>query len=261
MKRSLTLALALLALAACDAQKAETGETAAGETANAQAPLAEDVSVPATDLLVKRETPELDFLWRAPPELAEAPALLRTLRTQALASAEEMQANAAEDMKLRPADAPKISHFFVQEWTVAADTPALLNIRADISMYTGGAHPNHGFAVKYWDKTERREIRFSDLFTDWIAAEKLLTPDYCTALDAERVSRRGAIENGMFDDCPPIGDQPVALVSWPGQDISGFRVLLAPYVAGPYAEGDFEIEVPMTDALRALVKPQYLKAK
>lgn len=261
MKQSVTLALAMLALAACDAQKTETKQTPTTETESASAPIGTDVSIPATDLLVKRETAELDFLWRAPPELAEAPTMLETLRAQALASAEEMQAGAVEDMKLRPADAPKISHFFVQEWTVAADTPALLNIRADISMYTGGAHPNHGFAVKYWDKTERREISFSDLFTDWAVAEKLLTPAYCTALDAERVSRRGAIENGMFDDCPPISDQPVALMSWPGQDISSFRVLLAPYVAGPYAEGDFEIEVPMTDALRALIKPQYLKAK
>jgi hypothetical protein len=210
---------------------------------------------------VKRETAELDFLWRAPPELAEAPPLLAALRTQALESADEMQAGAVEDMKLRPADAPKLSHFFVQDWTVAADTPALLNIRADISMYTGGAHPNHGFAVKYWDKAERREINFSDLFTDWTAAENLLTPDYCNALNAERVSRRGEIQDGIFDDCPPLGDQPVALVSWPGQDISGFRVLLAPYVAGPYAEGDFEIDVSMTDAVHALVKPQYLKTK
>lgn len=261
MKHYLAIGLAAFALTACDMQKSETKQTPTTETEGASAPLGTDVSVPATDLLVKRETPELDFLWRAPPELAEAPTLLGTLRAQALASAEEMQAGAVEDMKLRPADAPKISHFFVQDWTVAADTPALLNVRADISMYTGGAHPNHGFAVKYWDKAERREMSFSDLFTDWPAAEKLLTPAYCTALDVERVSRRGAIENGMFDDCPPIGEQPVAVVSWPGQDISGFRVLLAPYVAGPYAEGDFEIDVPMADALRALVKPQYLKAK
>lgn len=259
MKHCFAIGLAALALSACEV--AETDTAPATEAAATQPADGTDVSVPASDLLVKRETAELDFLWRAPPELAEAPTLLETLRAQALASAEEMQAGAVEDMKLRPADAPKISHFFVQDWTVAADTPALLNVRADISMYTGGAHPNHGFAVKYWDKAERREMSFSDLFTDWPAAEKLFTPAYCTALDAERVSRRGAIESGLFDDCPPIGDQPVALMSWPGQDISGFRVLLVPYVAGPYAEGDFEIDVPMTDALRALVKSQYLKAK
>jgi len=261
MKQGLAIGLAMLALAACDTQQAETDPAPAPRQTAAQAADGTDTSVPASDLLVKRDTPELDFLWRAPPELAEAPTLLSMLRAQALSSAEEMQAGAEEDMKLRPADAPKLAHFFVQDWTVAADTPALLNVRADISMYTGGAHPNHGFAVKYWDKTERREISFSDLFTDWTAAEKLLTPAYCTALDAERVSRRGKIESGLFDDCPPLGDQPVALVSWPGQDISGFRVLLAPYVAGPYAEGDFEIELPMTDALHALIKPQYLKAK
>jgi hypothetical protein len=260
MMRACVMIVATLMLAACDAREAEKTNAVATET-NSTPSVGAAAPIPATDLLVKRETAELDFLWRAPPELAEAPPILSTLRAQALASAEEMQAGAVEDMKLRPADAPKISHFFVQDWTVAADTPALLNVRADISMYTGGAHPNHGFAVKYWDKIERREISFSDLFTDWTAAEKLLTPAYCTALDAERVSRRGAIENDMFDDCPPIGDQPVALMSWPGQDISGFRILLGPYVAGPYAEGDFQIEVPMTDALRALVKPQYLKAK
>ncbi|MBB4631788.1 DUF4163 domain-containing protein [Sphingosinicella soli] len=251
---------AMLALAACDGQKAKEA-SAGAETARPQTAPAADVVVPASDLLVKRDTAELDFLWRAPPELAEAPTLLATLRAQALESAKEMQAGALEDMKLRPADAPKLAHFFVQDWTVAADTDALLNIRADISMYTGGAHPNHGFAVKYWDKAERREISFGDLFTDWSAAETLLTPAYCSALDAERLSRRGEIQDGIFNDCPPLGDQPVALVSWPGQDISGFRVLLGPYVAGSYAEGDFEIDVPMTDALRALIKPQYLKAQ
>ena len=261
MKHCLAIGLAAFALSACEAGQTGTDAAPARESTAAQTADGTDVSIPASDLLVKRETPELDFLWRAPPELAEAPTLLSTLRAQALASAEEMQAGAEEDMKLRPADAPKLAHFFVQDWTVAADTPALLNVRADISMYTGGAHPNHGFAVKYWDKAKRREIGFSDLFADWAAAEKLLTPAYCTALDAERLSRRGKIESGLFGDCPPIGEQPVALRSWPGQDISGFRVLLAPYVAGPYAEGDFEIEVPMTDALRALVKPQYLKAK
>lgn len=260
MNHACVMIAATLMLAACDARQGENTNAVAAETDSAP-PVGATAPIPATDLLVKRETAELDFLWRAPPELAEAPALLAALREQALASAEEMQASAVEDMKLRPDDAPKLSHFFVQDWTVAADTPSLLNIRADISMYTGGAHPNHGFAVKYWDKNGRREISFSDLFSDWNAAQKLLTPDYCSALNVERVERRGEIQDGIFDDCPPLGDQPVALASWPGQDISGFRILLAPYVAGPYSEGDFEINVPMTDAVRALVKPQYLKAK
>ncbi len=257
MMRRFAIVSAIFALSACGETETQPAQT----EPKVEAPSADEGIVPASDLLVKRETAELDFLWRAPPELAQAPSMLAAMREQALASAEEMQAGAVEDMKARPADAPRISHFFVQDWTVAADTPTLLNIRADISMYTGGAHPNHGFAVKYWDKAARREINVGDLFTDWAAAEKLLTPPYCTALDEERKSRRGEIQSGSFDDCPPIADQPVALMSWPGQDISGFRILLAPYVAGPYAEGDFEIDVPMTDAIRALVKPAYLKAE
>jgi len=37
------------------------------------------------------------------------------------------------------------------------------------------------------------------------------------------------------------------------------RVMLyaAPYVAGPYVEGDYGVELSIDDAIRAVVKPRY----
>ena len=59
-------------------------------------------------------------------------------------------------------------------------------------------------------------------------------------------------------ECPPLGDQVVVPVD---ADEDGrferLRVLLGPYAAGPYAEGSYEVDVPVTGEMRALVKAQY----
>jgi len=251
--RVLTIAI-MLGLAACEQAKPPADAVDKAEKSSAD-PVA--AIVPASDLLIKRSTPELDFAWRAPAELADAPGLFKSLRAEALKTADEIAANAKADMASRPAGAPAAQYFYAEEWRVAADTPTLLNLSSEFSTYTGGAHPDHGFASKYWDKTAAREITFADLFTDWKAAEAALSPAYCKALDVARVEKRGQIEEGSFDDCPRLAEQPVALIDYPAAGVSGFRVLLGPYVAGPYAEGDYEIDVELTVAVRRLLKPVY----
>ena len=36
-------------------------------------------------------------------------------------------------------------------------------------------------------------------------------------------------------------------------------MVVAPYAAGPYVEGDYEVTLPVTAKLLALVRPQYRK--
>ena len=50
--------------------------------------------------------------------------------------------------------------------------------------------------------------------------------------------------------CSPIGSS-----SGKAFDRVGF--LIAPYLAGPYVEGSYEVTLPLTPGLLATVKPQY----
>ena len=62
----------------------------------------------------------------------------------------------------------------------------------------------------------------------------------------------------MFDDCPALSD--IAIIptdkSKDGR-FDRFLLVASPYVAGPYAEGTYEIELPVTPELIAALKGDY----
>lgn len=215
--------------------------------------------VPASDLLLRSQTPTLEFRWRVAPEVATAPALLGRLRTEALHRRTTETAVAASDAaEAGKGGYPFRRHSHVEDWSLAADTPHLLALVATTYSFTGGAHGNTGLRALIWDKRLGKTVRFADLFSDWPKARAILEPAYCRALAAEQVKRRGESGGGtLFDACPALADQPVLpfadLASTAGQ----FRVLLAPYVAGSYAEGSYLITLPWPDEVRPLVKPDY----
>ncbi len=73
---------------------------------------------------------------------------------------------------------------------------------------------------------------------------------YCAALDAERAERRGAPVRPDPRDphtlCPPLADQVLAPRDSDGNGrFEAIDVLIAPYVAGSYAEGAYFAEVPL----------------
>lgn len=49
----------------------------------------------------------------------------------------------------------------------------------------------------------------------------------------------------------------IILGSSNGQQFDRIGVLIAPYQAGPYSEGDYEVTLPVTRAVLAALKPQY----
>jgi hypothetical protein len=248
--RIIGIALAgLLALSSC--QKME-------ETGPAAQPKRED-AVAASKLLIARKTSHLDFLWRAPAELAGARLLLQQMRNDALNDARQMAEDAAA-CAANDAETPTCRYYRLENWEVTASTPGLLAIAAKSENYTGGAHPNAVWKAVIWDRKAERAIEAPALFTDWSRAEPMLEAAYCRALDAERTDRRGVPVDGTgpFDECPPLASHPVVPVAGPWTGVHSLRVLLSPYEAGPYAEGSYEIDVPVTDELKALMKPEYL---
>nr|WP_243446221.1 DUF4163 domain-containing protein [Polymorphobacter fuscus] len=180
------------------------------------------------------------------------------MRTAALKQAAAAKADAAK----AAVDAGKQGYPFrhyesVADWSLAADTPHLLALVGETYAFTGGAHGNTGYAARIWDKTAKRSIPFEALFSDWPRARALIAPAFCKALRDEQTRRLGAAPSSDMSACPKLAEQP--MVPWGGMAnrAAQLRVLVAPYVAGSYAEGSYLITMVWPEGVRAFVKPAY----
>lgn len=215
-------------------------------------------AVPASDLIIRTATPEIGWRWRIAPEAATQPALLAALRGEALAQRDTARGEAARDAaEAKRAGVPFRRYDYLSDWTLAADTPRLLALAGESYAYTGGAHGNTGYGVAIWDKAAGRRLALADLFTDWAAARAAIEPLFCQALAEEQERRRGEAPANPADACPKLAEQPAVPYAGLAPQAARLRVLLAPYVAGSYAEGSYLIDLPWPDAVRALVKPAY----
>ncbi|MBC7504574.1 MAG: DUF4163 domain-containing protein [Sandarakinorhabdus sp.] len=215
-------------------------------------------TVPASDLLIRQSSPQIDWRWRVAPEAATQPALLASMRAAALKAAAKARTDAAGDAAIaKKSGFPFRRYEAISDWSLAADTPHPLALAGETYSLTGGAHGNTGSAARMWDKTAKRSIPIDALFSDWPRARALIMPAFCNALAAEQTRRLGAAPTSEMNACPKIAEQP--MVPWVGigSRAAQLRVLVAPYVAGSYAEGSYLITFPWPDALRALVKPGY----
>jgi Deacetylase PdaC len=209
----------------------------------------------ATDLLVRRDTPALEYRWTAPPHMALEPKLFRSLELEGQkwlwredASATSAKADAAKN------GFPFNRYSWSQTWQPEAETPQLLALSSTVYAYSGGAHGNLHYVGAIFDRKAQRQVRFAELFTDPKAAFAILTPAFCQALDAERVKKRGAEKLELFSDCPKLESYPI--VPMGDGSIRQFRALVPPYEAGPWSEGSYEITLEAAP-VAALIKPQY----
>lgn len=169
--------------------------------------------------------------------------------------------NDARDAAKRPANALQMYH----DTKVAGDNAHLLSLLTDGFAYTGGAHGMSGYDGELWDRKKNRTIKdATTLFADKLQA---LRAPYCKALDAQRVlvsegaytPQPGKKYNDIWD-CPSFSTLEIVPVGAPGKPFDRLRIIAAPYIAGPYSDGTYDISFPMTADLIALVKPQYRAA-
>ena len=88
----------------------------------------------------------------------------------------------------------------------------------------------------------------------------MLTPRWCDALNKAREEKRGEPVGGggMFDECPKLDEISIIPTDKDGNSKFERLVLIAdPYVAGPYVEGDYEIDLPVTGDLIAALRSDY----
>ena len=253
--------LSAIAVAACNtepaalADQANTLEQAASATPRAAA------GKPVT---LKSETPLLDWQVSWPAEVNAIPALEKLIRGPAEKDLAELTASAKRDKAER---AKNDFDFNAYDYSVAVEvagqTPRLLSLTSEWMNYTGGAHPNHGTKALLWDRAEGKEIAFADLLVDGPAAlGPLFSRTYCRALNEQRAEKRGPEDSAAGPDdpfikCPGFDELVIVPKGGSGEPLDTILIHADPYVAGPYVEGDYEIEIPVTDKLLAALKPQY----
>jgi len=143
-------------------------------------------------------------------------------------------------------------------WEVVADVPGWLSLSRDLWTYTGGAHGNSGTSGLLWDKAEDEALAPIELFTSGEALEAAMQDTYCTALNDLRAERRGEpVDEGIFGECPNLGELTLLLGSSNNAAFDQLVLIADPYVAGSFAEGPYEVTVPVDEAILASVKASH----
>lgn len=195
------------------------------------------------------------YVW--PKTLEKTPALVAFLKKDRAAQYKDYAPLFNEPPEAGP---PLDSYENGTSWTVQTTLPGLLILTGQRWAYTGGAH-GYGYTDSLiWDMKAARVASFSGLFTNPKAAEALLTPLYCRALDKERMVKRGepTPRDDIFGDCPKLFESAEICPDKPVYGkFSRIGMSLGAYTAGPYAEGGYDLEIVIPKGLKALVKPQY----
>lgn len=205
---------------------------------------------------------EREFAYSWPRQVSAIPALAARLDAERQLRLDEQKTQWAEAIEDCPEEYVACrNNLYELEWQVVADTPRFLSLSASFATYTGGAHGLYGRDSTVWDREAEEALSALQLFTSTPALEEALGEVACDALNAERGERRGAPVVPDPDDwssaCVPMADAVLFLGSSTGARFDRIGVYYGPYVAGAYAEGDFEFTFPVTPALLNAVKPDY----
>ncbi|MEO9980648.1 MAG: DUF4163 domain-containing protein [Marinomonas sp.] len=211
------------------------------------------------------ETNDYEFSYQWPAAVGRDPALAKIMQGRVEAARSEVKSQSAETRaESAENDFPFRKHSLHINWQEAADTPAFLSLSGNVASYSGGAHGNLFYDGLVWDKKNSQVFAATDFFTSPAALEKAVQPRLCPMLNKERAERRGSpIEQGstdLFDVCPEIKRINVLLGSSNGKTFDRIGLRFAPYVAGPYAEGTYEMTLPVDAAALKAVDPTYRSA-
>jgi len=261
MQRFVAIAAAAVVLVACSSPE----ELAQGVGITGEAQAAAQAGPAGAAFADKAEARgavrEFGYTW--PAEVSAIPALVARFTAERDAALAEQKADwdaalvefAGEDC------IGCISRSYEKGWEVAANLPRFLSLSASTYFYTGGAHGNGTFEALVWDRETGGALDPKALFASPEALEEALHPAWCQALKVQRTERVGpeSAEDSFFS-CPPIADLALVPRSAGGTAFDTIELLAAPYVAGSYAEGTYEVTLPVTAEVIRAVKPEYRAA-
>ncbi|MEW4468211.1 DUF4163 domain-containing protein [Parasphingorhabdus sp. JC815] len=215
---------------------------------------------------ITAETENHRFLYSYPKALAREPALSGYLSNKALGEAIIFSADSDRDhaeavarmgngYRLKPYDYQVL-------WTEEAETSTYISLSRSIYQYLGGAHGMSTTTSLLWDKNADGPVETMALF----GAERFdqaLQKAFCEQLNIQRAEKRGhpvdANSEDGFDACITPSEQTVILGSAKGARFDTVSINVAPYEAGPYVEGSYQVDLPVTRTIISAVKPEYRK--
>jgi hypothetical protein len=221
---------------------------------------ADKIAPPGRRIDVK--TPLYEFNYSYPAAAGRIPALKAWLDKDAA----DQQTAIANEAREGSVEAKKDGGSFngydsETDWQVVTDLPGWLSLSGTSGDYTGGAHPNHGPTALLWDKTANRQVKALDLFQSKAAFSASIRKPFCAALNSQRADKRSEDidpkSKDPFDACLDPADETIILGSTDRNHFTRVGILMGPYSAGPYSEGDYEVTLPVSAALLAAVRPEY----
>ena len=257
---------AALVLAACSQHHdAPAGNAADNAAARRFAERMAGTPPPAQPFKAEDKNDFLTFSFAYPASAAAIPTLVEKFQRQMESAKADALKMAKEDSVLAKSSGyPFRPHDLSIVWTVAADTPRFLSLRSENYAFTGGAHGMTGYDVLLWDKARQRETAVRALMTSPQAFKAAITTPFCAELDRQRAEKRGepVVRSGEddFSACIDPMEQTLVPTSRDGKLIDSITVVVGPYSAGPYAEGTYEVAVPVNAALRKTIKTEYQDA-
>lgn len=257
------LILAFMLLAACSDQSATNSSAVkVGEEPTPTAatpPTAPEPAAQAVSISEKNDLYEFEYGWSA--EAASVPQLDARFRKDMAKAKAELTSGAKEDRDERAKQGFDFHPYATQlSYETAGQSERLLSLEMSVYGFTGGAHGSTGSGTILWDRKLAKEVALQDLLqsgTSWAAAIRL---PFCILLDREREKRRGepVKSDDMFGNCPELKEVTTLLSD---TDKNGrfdhVTVIADQYVAGPYAEGPYEIALPITAKMIERLKPEY----
>lgn len=203
----------------------------------------------------------LEFSYAYPAQAAAIPFLVEKFGKDIASSKANALKMAKEDsVSAKEAGYPFRPHSIETKWKVQADTPRFLSLESESYVYTGGAHGMTGYDVVLWDKARRRETSVKAVMTSPAAFAAAIRDPFCKELDRQRAEKRGEpVVRGDddFTQCINPMEQVLVPTSSNGKLIDSMTVVVGPYNAGPYAEGSYDVKLPVDAAMRKAIKTEY----
>lgn len=211
---------------------------------------------------VKESNDLYEFGYAYPDAAGAVPSLGSLLDGRLDAARKSLVAESRSDQsEAKKGGFPYRPHSSDTTWKIVADLPGWLSLSSEIYVYTGGAHGMSAFDSLLWDRQANAAREPIELFASPAALRKAIQRPFCDALDREREERRGEpVRHGaddMFSDCINPLESTLILGSSNRRTFDRIGVLIGPYAAGPYAEGSYEITLPVTQDVLGAVKPEY----
>ena len=147
-----------------------------------------------------------------------------------------------------------------KSYETAGESERLLSLELSVYSFTGGAHGSSGSGSLIWDRLLKREVSIQDLLQPGASWTGAIRQPFCVLLNREREKRREepVKPDDMFGNCPEYKEVTVIPAE---TDKNGrfdhLTVIADQYVAGPYAEGNYEISLPVTATMIERLKPEY----